>query len=295
MWYDVPSERPQTQHKPNPIFPWEREEQERPMATRVFVEDLPTPPPSILSTKEVERGSPYMQAQSDDGFEPFTPQVNAWDNVPSIGRYVQAVKDAQTRRMAGGAGTDILSPSGRRESLILTDFPSSDSHPSLPVTPAPIPTTTFWGPERDVDGDLPPAEGVPSQSEWVCPRCGYFSANPIAFHRALRRTSSTASTAVSRPQLPQSRPSSFDIFPPLPPHLRTRNSSSNASAFSTATTIAPSLATADAKGSTLPPEVTEMREKSHFIVEEAINDSAPPTSLSFPPSRPQQTLSSALS
>jgi glycogenin glucosyltransferase len=294
MWYEIPNERPKTQHKPNPIFPWEREDHERPAATRVFAEDLPTPPPTTLNTKEVEHESP-MQPRSDDGFEPFSAQVNAWDSVPSISRYVQAVKDAQTRRMVGGAAADILSPSGRRESLILTDFPSSDSHPSLPVTPAPIPTTTFWGPERDIDGDLPAAEGVPPQSEWVCPRCGFFSANPIAFYRALRRTSSTASTAISRPQLPQSRPPSFDIFPPLPPHLRTRKSSSNASAFSTATTIAPSLATADAKEFTFPLAVTEMQETPQPVVDEAINDSAPAMSLSFPSARPQQTLSAALS
>jgi len=50
--------------------------------------------------------------------------------------------------------------------LKLTDFPSADDRPSLPVTPAPIRRPTFWGAERDGEGELPGAEGVPVQSEW---------------------------------------------------------------------------------------------------------------------------------
>jgi hypothetical protein len=296
MWYEVPNEKPKTQHRPNAIFPWEQDDHKRSPPTRVFAEDLPTPPiPNLNNTKEVDSDSPFVRASSDDGLEPFAPQVNAWDNVPSITRYVQAVKDAQTRRM-GGESSDVLSPSGRRESLILTDFPRGDDHPSLPVTPAPIPRRSFWGTERDEEGDLPAAEGVPDQSEWVCPRCGFFSASPVAFCRAPRRTSSTASTAVSRPQMPNSRPVSFDIIPPLPPHLQTRKSSSNTSVFSTATTITPSTAITNTKEQpNIPPAVTEMRENATPNVEEAVDNSAPSISLSFPPAKSQPKLSSALS
>ena len=34
------------------------------------------------------------------------------------------------------------------------------------MTPAPVHRPSFWGSERDEAGDLPPAEGVPEQSEW---------------------------------------------------------------------------------------------------------------------------------
>jgi glycogenin glucosyltransferase len=296
MWYELPSEKPKTEFKPNPIFPWEREDHQRP-PTRVFAEDLPPPPvPDVKSIKEVEHESPSVQPQSDDGFQPFAPQVNAWDTVPSIEKYVRAVMDAQNRRVKPGVEA-ILSPSGRRdsESILITDFPSSDTHPSLPVTPAPIPTT-FWGSERDSKGDLPAAAGVPEQSEWVCPRCGFFSANPVAFYRAPRRSSSTASTAALRPKMSRSRPASFEIIPPLPPHLRTRTSSSNASVFSTATTITPSTVTANVKeDSPVPPAITELREELQPDDEKFDYNSAPLMSLSFPLSRPQQTQSSALS
>jgi len=48
----------------------------------------------------------------------------------------------------------------------LTDFPTEFERPSLPVTPAPVRRPSFWGDERDDDGELPAAEGVPAQAEW---------------------------------------------------------------------------------------------------------------------------------
>ena len=48
----------------------------------------------------------------------------------------------------------------------LTDFPTEFERPSLPVTPAPVRRPSFWGAERDAQGDLPGAEGVPDQSDW---------------------------------------------------------------------------------------------------------------------------------
>lgn len=58
-------------------------------------------------------------------------------------------------------------PNGRRQSLKLTDFPTAVERPSLPVTPAPIRRPSFWGEERDEQGNYPVAEGVPKQEEWV--------------------------------------------------------------------------------------------------------------------------------
>ncbi|KAH9832407.1 glycosyltransferase family 8 protein [Teratosphaeria destructans] len=117
---------------------------------------------------------------------------NAWDEVSGIEDYVRAltrfqktrgqvqVLSDQTRASPGASGTEgILRPTAeiqpaelvekvqtRRESLILTDFPSAVERPSLPVTPAPRRRPTFWGAERDDEGDLPAAEGVPHQAEW---------------------------------------------------------------------------------------------------------------------------------
>lgn len=58
----------------------------------------------------------------------------------------------------------------------MTDFPSEDDRPSLPVTPAPIRRPKFWGggapgiglEDEEDDERLPTAEGVPGQSDWVC-------------------------------------------------------------------------------------------------------------------------------
>jgi hypothetical protein len=61
----------------------------------------------------------------------------------------------------------VSSPGARRHSMKLTDFPTELERPSLPVTPAPIRRPSFWGEERDEDGELPAAEGVPSQEDWV--------------------------------------------------------------------------------------------------------------------------------
>jgi glycogenin glucosyltransferase len=83
-------------------------------------------------------------------------------------------------------GTDdisspILERRNRRESLILTDFPSAVERPSLPVTPAPVRRPMFWGEERNQAGELPSATGVPDQTEWVRLRCAFSSVKPSNF------------------------------------------------------------------------------------------------------------------
>lgn len=47
----------------------------------------------------------------------------------------------------------------------LTDFPTEFERPSLPVTPS-ARRPSFWGEERDQEGRLPGAEGVPRQQDW---------------------------------------------------------------------------------------------------------------------------------
>ncbi|KAL1600724.1 glycogenin glucosyltransferase [Paraconiothyrium brasiliense] len=100
--------------------------------------------------------------------------TNAWDSVPGIETYVRAIMESQSRRgkpkvlspAAEEVSSPIMSRKERRESLILTDFPSAVERPSLPVTPAPVARPTFWGEERDEQGELPQAEGVPDQQDW---------------------------------------------------------------------------------------------------------------------------------
>ena len=257
MFYQIPGEKPKPQEPPKPIFPWEREGH-RPRPTRVFAEDVslppvpPTPQPtSTISAEEelksITSGITATYLSDDLTLQPFHPQPNAWDNVNSIERYVRAVLDAQTRRgskqLSQQQPEEILSPSGRRESLILTDFPTADDRPSLPVTPAPIRRPTFWGDERDEAGELPPAEGVPEQVDWVCPQCGFSASSPIAFYRE-RRKSSAAASATPMPRPGAKRTSTGEV-PALPQHLRPHRpsvtSEASTSAISTGSTAVPSV------------------------------------------------------
>lgn len=257
MWYQVPQQKPKLQDKPKPIFPWEREH-DIPKPTRVFADDSPPPPlPSATLKEEAPTGPPTEPPEVAEPI-PFIPQPNAWDNVESIERYVRAVMDAQTRRskpsQAQPSSEEIVSPpgsrAGRRESLILTDFPTAEDRPSLPVTPAPIRRPSFWGEERDTEGNLPAAEGVPDQADWVCPQCGFVASSPVAFYRP-RRKSSAATSSTARPQVHRS--SSSD-HPPLPSHLRFHrtSSSSQSGISSTSTAVAPSTSTVTAFAKDVP-------------------------------------------
>ena len=215
LWYEVPKQPPKKQEKPPPIFPWE--EREIPRPTRTFIEDEPQLPPPPEPEYSPEFGlSDEFAVKSD--IEPTTPNTNfndrtprdafgalnknAWDEVSGIENYVRALTAFQKNRgnvqvlqhspNSPSAGQQhVLSPTNepnpeelvekvarRRESLLLTDFPTAIERPSLPVTPAPVRRGTFWGRERDEEGELPGAEGVPEQSDWVCPRCGFILPSP---------------------------------------------------------------------------------------------------------------------
>ena len=125
---------------------------------------------------------------SEEPWQDFIRASNVWDSVPGINTYVRAVKDSQEKLkkpVASNIGelnalqlqTENEKDTQRIESLVLTDFPTEIERPSLPVTPAPIQRPVFWGDEREATFALPPAEGVPSQADWVCscPRCGFSS------------------------------------------------------------------------------------------------------------------------
>lgn len=205
MWYEVPKERPAPpREKPKALFPWEMH---KPQASRVFHEPeedaslvseasesssaegmaseaQPQAEPSMTGTPSVEPKSepqtpstPTIRIPPQNPWTSF-PRTNAWDDVPEINRYVDAIqKHRRTKSQGLRRGAPELALKelswGRRPSRV-TDFPSEDDRPSLPVTPAPIRRPRFWGGgapglgEDDAEDDerLPAAEGVPAQSEW---------------------------------------------------------------------------------------------------------------------------------
>lgn len=189
MWYEVPPKSP-VKPKADPVFPWENK---APKATRVFPEapePLPIPDIPAMTSAKKSAPSPFTPSVSITGSDPWDSysRQNAWDEVPEIQRYMAAVQRSRNRRsvqlVPQQSDEEVLSPGAeappaikteRRPSMKLTDFPSTSERPSLPVTPAAIRRPTFWGGEEDDFGkgkrgsisDLPPAEGVPSQAEWV--------------------------------------------------------------------------------------------------------------------------------
>lgn len=226
MWYEVPKSKPKVEERPPPIFPWEKE-RDLPPPSRVFAEDLPspTPEPAALTMQPGAESAESGQigrapSEEETSFQGFASSTNVWDAMPDINRYVQNVVDIQQRKNrprvigipAPNMRSELVSPDApgvtpeqRRASLILTDFPTEVERPSLPVTPAPRRRSTFWGEERNAEGQLPAAEGVPDQAEWVCPSCGYRSQSAAAFRAGARRLSPPISSVSRAP--PSTAPS----------------------------------------------------------------------------------------
>jgi len=148
----------------------------------------------------------YVSKSADEQWQVFQQSnVNAWDSVPGIEHYVRAMVDSQGKRgkppslqQSTGTqdlGSPLLERRNRRESLILTDFPSAIERPSLPVTPAAVRRPMFWGEEKHEINELASATGVPDQTEWVCPQCGFSSCNTSCFHRGRKSFASVSSAA----------------------------------------------------------------------------------------------------
>lgn len=193
--YDNSKYQHATEDKPKPLFPWEHAD--RAPASRKFIDHSKTSS-TTDDTTTASTGSLTPTALSPSGTgmtspDPIhsnMPRTNAWDNHSRIDAYVRAVQSqskvgkvqvlfnnadpsSDSADPSKSATEDIdpaqapTSPPRRRESLILTDFPTELERPSLPVTPAPAARRpSFWNSERDDAGDLPSAEGVPEQSEW---------------------------------------------------------------------------------------------------------------------------------
>ncbi|EWZ46801.1 hypothetical protein FOCG_11352 [Fusarium oxysporum f. sp. radicis-lycopersici 26381] len=132
---------------------------------------------------ESNASTPIVQITPSDPWTSYT-RTNAWDEVPEIERYVDRLHGGHRR---GKSSTSTIgrvkSPSTgawrddrsnfKNRGLKLTDFPSATERPSLPVTPAPIQRHSFWAGDDGEHEDeaakkLPEAEGVPTQSDWVC-------------------------------------------------------------------------------------------------------------------------------
>jgi len=201
MYYQVPSTPPAAE-RPKSIFPWEST---APKATRVFADDPPAPSetsPSVTTDDDTqtETASPSTPTIKHAIAEPFATyqRTNAWDEVPEIERYISNLPQNRRGKVqvlmnntSPPTGTNppppealtspsLPGPQQRRPSMKLTDFPTEIERPSLPVTPAPVRRPSFWGAERDAQGDLPSAEGVPEQDDW----------NPVARLADLQRRQS---------------------------------------------------------------------------------------------------------
>lgn len=175
MYYEVP--KTPAYQKPAPIFPWEKDASK---PVRVFAEDeevQQTSSESAPTEEEPEPVTPTISAMSPvpvDPWQSFSNSTrNAWDDIPEIERYIGALqknRKGNIQVLQGyGVGVEQDSSSdGRRMSMRVTDFPTELERPSLPVTPAPIRRPSFWSNERDEEGELPAAEGVPAQADWVC-------------------------------------------------------------------------------------------------------------------------------
>ncbi|RYP57744.1 hypothetical protein DL769_009304 [Monosporascus sp. CRB-8-3] len=195
--------------RPSPIFPWESRQ---PQPSRVFPDDPPqnqepeigslnvsatnetaVPPSPTASTRSANTEmtseanqsepttptTPTIRVTSSDPWTTFT-RTNAWDAVPEIDRYVDSLQKRRRKQSLKSQGaSEITSPgqgvdqaAGSRRGSKVTDFPTEDERPSLPVTPAPVRRPKFWGsggPEKGYDEDepvIPAAEGVPEQTEW---------------------------------------------------------------------------------------------------------------------------------
>ncbi|CAG8949436.1 hypothetical protein HYFRA_00005065 [Hymenoscyphus fraxineus] len=182
MYYEVP--KTPTYQKPAPIFPWEKNASK---PTRVFYEDHPeitepfsstvefAPEPPVSSARQevvtpvtpITSTTPIIQLTPTDPWQTYS-RGNAWDDIPEIERYIGHLQKNRKGniQVLQGSGVGVEEQASRRHSMRLTDFPTEFERPSLPVTPAPIRRSQFWGEERNSRGELPAAEGVPSQEEW---------------------------------------------------------------------------------------------------------------------------------
>lgn len=183
MYYDVPETKPKPENLTQ-IFPWESR---IPKPTRVFVDDdqstlsLPSQTSTKISAESSKEDSTtarslestftWTYSEPPESWEEYS-RSNAWDDDPEIQRYIQSIQQARKARIQvipGASGSGYGLQGQTTPDTRLTHFPSEIERPSLPVTPAPIRRSShIYSPEEEyATGQLPLAEGVPSQEEWV--------------------------------------------------------------------------------------------------------------------------------
>lgn len=173
MYYEIPKVQPAA-HKLARLFPWE-DYATKP--ARVFPDEISeveyTPSvPSLSKPQHEEKHEEDIPSvkrvtRPADLWKTYT-RSNAWDEVPEIEKYMRSFQKPRKAsiQVLGGA-TASIQKFEQGSSTRVTDFPSEVERPSLPVTPAPIRRPNFWAGERDESGELPAAEGVPKQEDWV--------------------------------------------------------------------------------------------------------------------------------
>ncbi|KAL4911241.1 hypothetical protein BDW74DRAFT_164799 [Aspergillus multicolor] len=193
MWYQVPETKPEPL-KLTQLFPWETN---APRPTRVFADDERQSQPLVspTSTEDKSRTSQSSLPTSwtsevtsvpSESWDTYS-RSNAWDEVPEIQKYIQSIQQARKARVQVISGVpaqqkatsppipttqqyqfrtssqDLKLSLGTR----VTDFPSPQERPSLPVTPAPIHRGPALGsPNEYTTAQLPAATGVPTQEDW---------------------------------------------------------------------------------------------------------------------------------
>jgi len=165
MYYKVPDTKPEPQ-KMAKIFPWEGR---LPKATRVFPKDAtesdvrlpPSLPQADIDGIHASVETPMSTVESQDLWLSY-PRSNVWDEVPEISRYIEALQRSRKGNVQVIAGRDPT-----RQGIKITDFPTEAERPSLPVTPAPIRKSFRRGRDLKSSMELPAAEGVPNQEDWV--------------------------------------------------------------------------------------------------------------------------------
>lgn len=192
MYYQLPPTKPEPR-KLTQVFPWESR---APKPTRVFHNEelsMKRSHQKRYSTSSTGDESGQSVESSLTSWEDATEswqnysRLNAWDEVPAIQKYIQSIqrpRKAKTQILSGGTTTatttstdaDATTTGPETEegsgssSVRLTDFPSEIERPSLPVTPAPIRRPSAWtdgGGDCSPSAELPAAQGVPNQEDWV--------------------------------------------------------------------------------------------------------------------------------
>ncbi|KAL2871122.1 uncharacterized protein BJX67DRAFT_369959 [Aspergillus lucknowensis] len=206
MYYQVPSTKPQPQ-KVAQLFPWEANP---PKPTRVFADDdhqIRYNPVTNSPKEESETSRPSLTSSQNpdaltlpsESWDTYS-RSNVWDEVPGIQQYIQTIQQGRKGKvqlLSGGPNQPKSPPSTSTPHLgnlsvatRITDFPSETERPSLPVTPAPIHRSPAMGSPDDYTADqLPAAEGVPNQEDWV----GLTVDNPSVRLEELRRRQSEVS------------------------------------------------------------------------------------------------------